>query len=282
VTAAPAGRAISRRALAGGAFVVSGAAFGAINLIWRREIAEPQVALLGAGSQLSALVASGNARLLVATGDDPTALANALAAVRRPTMRRIDILLVAGSGASLAAPALIAGDPSFRELAAIAPFPRSEEIPALRDLPVIATPREIDLPGNVTVTVDAAPADDGGERWAWRVVVGHGGASAALVSAAGDAGRFPWPSAPGLLAVASGDPLAAWEAVRPPAIAFPDAAVTPKALRAAAATAAAGPAWTLRVFPGEAARIPFADGRLELPSGAATRFLPDTATPASG
>ena len=60
--------------------------------------------LLGSGNRLSLLVTDGPARLLLATGDSPIDYENALTDVRPIFARRVDVLLVAGSGNTLLVP----------------------------------------------------------------------------------------------------------------------------------------------------------------------------------
>src|SRR3712207_3983980 len=77
----------------------------AVATAWSHDLRRPRIVLLGSGHQLSALVTGGRARLPLATGDDPVAFSNALERPRHPTTRRLDVLLVAGAGNALLAPA---------------------------------------------------------------------------------------------------------------------------------------------------------------------------------
>ena len=84
----------------------------------------PQVALLGSGNRLSLLVTDGPARLLLATGDNPIEYENALTHVRPIFARRVDVLLVAGSGSELRVPLAAYGDAHVRSATALAALPR--------------------------------------------------------------------------------------------------------------------------------------------------------------
>ena len=79
-------------------FLIAFAGSAAVFTFWLQDLSVPQVAFLGSGNRLSLLVTDGPARLLLATGDSPIAFENAITRVRPLFARRIDVLLVAGSG----------------------------------------------------------------------------------------------------------------------------------------------------------------------------------------
>ncbi len=90
-----------------------------------------------------------------------------------------------------------------------------------------------------------------------RVVVLSDGPAAAL---------FPPASAPSVLAVSGADPAAAWDLS--PAVAFVanSEMIDGPEMRAAFTASRRPPQWGYRVFPGEALRLRFVAGGVELPS----------------
>src|SRR5262245_7782713 len=77
-------------------FVLGVATTIGVGAAQTRGYSRPSVIVLGTGAQLSVLVTDGPARLLLASGDDPAALGNALARIRPIGRNRIDVLLLAG------------------------------------------------------------------------------------------------------------------------------------------------------------------------------------------
>ena len=123
---------------------------------WLQELTAPQVVLLGSGNRLSLLVTDGPARLLLATGDSPIDYENALTHVRPIFARRVDVLLVAGSGDTLLVPLAAHGDSHVRSATALAPLPRSAEAEAMGAVPSFSSPQRIRLGPSVQVTVETA------------------------------------------------------------------------------------------------------------------------------
>ena len=80
------------------------------------------------------------------------------------------------------------------------------------------------------------------------------------------ASLFPPPSAASVLAVAGADPAAAWDLS--PAVAFVanSEMIGGPEMRAAFTASRRPPQWGYRVFPGEALRLRFVSGGVELPS----------------
>ncbi len=280
-------RVVPHRTIAGVVFVAFALGFAVVQISWLQELRRPRVVLLGAGDRLSVLVTAGDARLLLASGDDPAAFGNALGRVLRPSQERIDEVLVAGEGDDLRAAALAAALPGTRSVVAVAPFPRSPDLPSLIGVPVIGAPRRIDL-GTVAVTVEAVPANDGtdegtaggateGTAWAWRATIERGASTVVVLSDGGAAARFP-PSAPGSVLVVSGeDPMAGWEIGPAPVLALPDAAIPPERLRETAAAGEPVPSSVVRVFPGEAVALEFVAGGIALPRESTVLLEPNAA-----
>ena len=158
-------------------FLVAAAGSVAAFTFWLRDLTAPQVAILGSGNRLSLLVTDGPARLLLATGDSPIDYENALTHVRPIFARRVDVLLVAGSGSTLLVPLAARGDSHVRSATALAPLPRSAEADAIGAIASFSSPQRIRLGPSIQVTVETAlpfgaDADDGisglaGDGRAW-------------------------------------------------------------------------------------------------------------------
>jgi hypothetical protein len=253
-------------------FLVAAAGSAAAFTFWLRELTAAQVALLGSGDRLSLLVTDGPARLLLATGDSPIDYENALTDVRPIFARRVDVLLVAGSDSTLLVPLAARGDSHVRSATALAPLPRSAEADAIGPIPSFSSPQRIHLGPSVQVTVETAlpfGADAEADFPAWRATVEHGETRVVVLSDGPAASLFPPPSAPSVLAVSGADPAGAWDFS--PAIAFVanSEMIGGPELRDAFSASQRSPEWGYRVFPGEALRMRFIPGGIELPSAPA-------------
>lgn len=263
-------------------FLLGAVVFSALAATWAVELRQPRVVLLGSGERLSLLVTDGAARLLIATGNDPVAFGNALARVRRAGQPRLDVLLVTGSGPDLLAPAAIAADPHVRVATGLVPFPRSADMPSLAPLAVLDTPSQIRL-GTVSVLLETAPvpdAPDNPEQRVWRATIERGPMRIVVLSDGDAASSFPPAPDADALVVVGNDALTGWTAQPVPALAAADSHLPPgRDLRAEAGRDALGPAYVVRVFPGEAVPLTFGERGLELPRGATLALR---ATPAGG
>ena len=250
-------------------FLVAAAGSVAAFTFWLQDLTTPQVALLGSGNRLSLLVTDGPARLLLATGDSPIDYENALTHVRPIFARRVDVLLVAGSGDTLLVPLAAHGDSHVRSATALAPLPRSAETDAIGAIPSFSSPQRIRLGPSTQVTVETAlpfAADADAEFPAWRATVEHGETRIVVLSDGPAAALFPPATAPSVLAVSGADPAAAWDLS--PAVAFVanSEMIDGPEMRAAFTESRRPPQWGYRVFPGEALRLRFVPGGVELPS----------------
>ena len=236
---------------------------------WLQDLSAPRVALLGSGNQLSLLVTDGPARLLLATGDSPIDYENALTHVRPIFARRLDVLLVAGSGSTLLVPLAAHGDAHVRASSALAPLPDSPEADAFGPMAAFSSPQHIRLGPSVRVTVETAPpfgADADVDFPAWRATIERGDTRIVALSDGAAAALFPPVSGASVLVVSGDDPAAAWDLS--PAVAFVAnaEAISGPEMRSAFAESRRPPEWGVRVFPGEALRLTFVDGGVELPS----------------
>jgi hypothetical protein len=242
--------------------------------IWLQDLNGPQIAILGSGNRLSLLVIDGSARLVIATGDDPIEYENALSRVRPIFARRVDVLLVAGSDASLLVPLAAHGDRHVRTTTALAPLPPSPESTAFGVIPAFSAPRRIQLGPAVDVVVETAfpfGADPATEFPAWRATIEHGQSRVVVLSDGEAASVFP-PGEPASVLVVSGeDPVAAWDVDPAVALVANADAIGGPELRSAFTQDLRPPEWVFRVFPGEALRLRFIPGGVEIPSESAMR-----------
>lgn len=260
-------------------FVIALAGTAATFAIWLQDLTAPQVAFLGSGSRLSLLITDGPARLLLATGDNRIEFGNALAQVRPVFARRIDLLLLAGSGASLQVPLAIGRDPHARSVATLGPLPPSVEASELASIPPMPTPRHIQLGPSVGVMLETAlpyGADPGTDGLAWRATIERGETRIVVLSDGTAAELFdPAPPA-SVLAVSGKAPLVAWDLEPAVALATSADEVDGQEQRDAPPARGGGPSWGFRVYPGEALRLRFVDGGIALPSESANAM---TGTP---
>jgi hypothetical protein len=253
-------------------FLVGVAGTATAFALWSGDISGPSVAILGSGDRLSVLVTDGAARLIIASGDDPIAFENALARLRPLYARRVDVLLIAGQDRELLVPLSAREDPHVRTTLLMAPLPPSPETDALDATPLLEAPRNIQLGPETTVVVETAAqigADPNETFPAWRATIEHRGSRVVVVSDGKAAALFP-PSAPAaLLAIAGSDPAAAWDLDPAVGIVANAGAIDGPEMRSAFTESRRPPRWGFRVAPGEALRIRFVEGGVEIPSGTA-------------
>jgi hypothetical protein len=237
--------------------------------LWLNDLVAPQMALLGSGNRLSVFVSDGPARLILATGDDPVAYENALTRFRPIFARRVDVLLLAGSDRSLLVPVAAHADPHVRLTTALAPLPPSPEATAVGPVPALTSPRRIQLGPSLSVTVETAlpfGVDATTTFPAWRATIARAETRIVVLSDGAAAALFP-PDAPAsVLAVSGDDPVAAWDLAPAVALVANSEAIGGPELRSAFAASHRPPQWGLRVFPGEALRLRFIDGGVEISS----------------
>jgi hypothetical protein len=250
-------------------FVVTAIGCTAVFALWRQELHPPRVVVLGSGDRLSLLVSEGPARLVLATGDDPIGFENALTRVLPLFARRVDLLLIAGSGRSLLAPVTAAGDPHVRTMAALAPLPPSPESDAIGPIVPIAPPQRIQLGPTVSVTVETAlpfAADPGESFPAWRATIERGQTRVIALSDGDAAALFP-PAEPASVLIVSGpDPIEAWDSTPAVGLVANSEEINGPALRAAFSETSHPPEWGFVVFPNEALALELVPGGIELPS----------------
>jgi hypothetical protein len=250
-------------------FLITFAGTAAVFTFWLQDLMVPQVTFLGSGNRLSLLVTDGPARLLLATGDSPIDYENAITRVRPLFARRIDVLLVAGSGETLYVPIAAHADTHVRSTTALAPLPESAEADALGPMRAFSSPQRVRLGSSIQVIVETAlpvGADAETDFPAWRATVERGETRIVVLSDGGAAALFPPDAGASVLAVSGGSPTTAWDFS--PAVTFVANAVAiggPE-MRSAFSESRRPPEWGFRVSPGEALRLKFVEGGVELPS----------------
>ena len=177
---------------------------------WTAARASPRVVLLGCGSALSVLIQSGDARVVIAAGDEPADFGTAFGQATALAGNRIDLLVVGATGKGLGVPADVARDTEVRRVVRLgSPHPGRETgdlPPGLPQLPGLA---RIDVAPGLTATIETVEipkpnADLRGDfDLAWRAQVRFGAATVTVLSDAKVAAAFPPLTSHGVLVVAS-------------------------------------------------------------------------------
>jgi hypothetical protein len=147
-------------------------------------------------------------------------------------------------------------------------LPRSAEADAIGAIPSFSSPQRIRLGPSIQVTVETAlplAADDDAFP-AWRATVEHGETRVVVLSDGPAAALFPPVSAPSVLAISGADPAAAWDLSPSVAFVANSEMIGGPEMRTAFTASRRPPRWGYRVFPGEALRLRFVAGGVELPS----------------
>ena len=166
-------------------------------------------------------------------------------------------------------------DVHVRTTTALAPLPESAEADALGRIAAFSSPRRVRVGPSLAVTVETAlpvGADPETDFPAWRATVERGGTRIVVLSDGGAATLFPPGPGASVLGVSGSDPANAWD--RSPAVAFVAnaEAIGGPEMRSAFTESRRRPEWGFRVFPGEALRLKFVEGGVELPSEPAQRL----------
>jgi hypothetical protein len=240
-----------------------------VTQVWAKNAADVRIFVLGSGSQLSILVTAGEARLLIAAGDDTTAFGNALAQALPPTARRIDVLMWAGSGQSSIVSRHAEGR-GARYLVDLNPVPApsvARELDESETLDFSGT-RRLELPKGVFVSVEVAPpsADDRDpQEIAWRITVERQATRVMILSDGAHARLFPPPGSISALIVATNDPEAAVSTNAAPVVIVNAVSVSQSELLQDMAPVTGDDQLILRVHPGQAQGLRFDDLGLQIP-----------------
>lgn len=264
---------------AGAVLLIALIGVGLAVAIWYRDIMSPRVVFLGSGNRLSVLVSDGPARLVIASGNDPTGYQNAFTAALPIFARRVDVLLVSGTNTRLLAPLAAAQSDDVRLTRSLGPIPPSLEASELGDLAELTVPARIRLSPEITLTVETAFPDDAkpGDPISWRIVVERGQTRIVILSDGKAAALFAAPPPASIIAVAGGDPVVGWNAA--PGVALVAAAENLSGPRLRERFAAANaPTWGFRVASGEALTFHFVPDGLAV-SGESAQTPGSAATP---
>lgn len=230
-----------------------------LGAVWARDDAVPSVRVLGSGSRLSLLVTSGRARLLIATGDDASAFANALGKARHPTNRRVDIVLLAGDTRDLpVASRAIRDHPESTAFTIDGPLVAHLAEFGLSPDQVIAKPTRISLPGELYVTISPSTERDGN----WRAAIAYG--DTIVWAASNTSELYAAPDSSAVILVDDYEAEAA-TTLQGKLLVLPSRAASWTTLRQDAIAADNGQFWASRVPPGRAIRLTFTSNGLRLP-----------------
>jgi len=212
------------------------------------------------------LVLSGDARILIVAGNDPIALGNSLAGVRRLTTNRIDLILdTVPGGTDL--------DITARRTISLADPPVAHRMPG-SVLPATSLPNPllIELPGDLSieVAVVARPSSADNQTPAWRALIRSSGATVVLLSRAEDAGLFPAIGPVAAIVISSGSPDIAKMKIDADLL-IVGATSSPgggRRLREEVAAKINKQMWTARIFANQALRLRFEVNGLRIPDSA--------------
>lgn len=255
----------------------------AVDAAWRHEFGRPRVVLLSSGeAALSVLVTAGDARLLLVNGNDPVSFGDALATVRRPTMPRLDVVLLTAVGGRLLGAPPLGRLEDARLVAAIGVAPQPPPGVGIEGdaWPVVTASRRFRLADGVEVTVESVPpaataSQSEAAAPAWRMVVKRGGSVVEILSDGGVGERFAATGAVSARVVAGGAALAAVGDDPAPVLAAADGALNGEAVRDRVAEGLPMARWQMVVHAGEAASLGLTDAGVTIEGDEAERAVPE-------
>jgi hypothetical protein len=252
--------------LAGLVFLLTFTAVAGLAVTWSRTAAEPRIILLGSGGAVSVLVTAGSSRLLIATGDNTTDFGNALDAALPPTIRRLDVLLVAGDG-GVVPHALRTRDARYR---AFIGLPNASVGDLATDLGVdtLTAPRRFQLAEGVIVTVNVDPVTTTDDRTSWRATISRGETTIIVLSDGADVANFEPTGFISALVVARGQPDRALINAEVHALLLSEEAARKPTWREEFARGRSPGLLVLPVANGQAATLRFVDRGLQIPAEA--------------
>ncbi|MDQ3045614.1 MAG: hypothetical protein M3R06_10780 [Chloroflexota bacterium] len=248
------------------AFIFSSVVTFMLSVVGARDLREPQVILLDAGNGISALVVSEDARVLIASGNDPIALGNALASVRRLTSNRIDVLVDTTVGDS-------SFDTPARRTISLGDFPVAHgSFSQNRPATSLPNPMLLELPGDVhlEIATRARDASAATPTLAWRALIRSAGATVVVLSRSADAALFPTVEGVTAVVVSLGTSTIADLPIDTALIVVgaTSSAGEGRRLREEVASTSGTPIWVDRLFPNQAIRLRFDVNGLVVPESA--------------
>ena len=217
---------------------------------------------------MAVLVLAGEARVLIAGGNDATAIGNALAGALPPALNRLDVLLVpTGSPSDRLAADAVHRAVEVRQTLSLAALTGNAAADPPGAATVLAAPRRLTLPGGVAIDVEVASvAADVPD--AWRAVIRSGSSTVVVIPDGGAANLFAPVPAVAAVIVTGTAPAAAVAAMRPGALIVGSTVATSTKLQSELTASVTEDLWIARVFPGTSVQLRFVAGGVRLPDDA--------------
>ncbi len=237
---------------------------------WTASMTTPRVVLLGGGSSLSVLILAGDARVVIAAGEDPAEFGRAFDRATAISSHRIDLLVVAATGSDLAVPADLAAGGSVGEVVRLgAPHPGRETGDLPHGLPQLPPLARIEIAPGVTAlieTVEIPGRDDQGDfDLAWRAEIRSGAGTVTVLSHTDHADAFGPLGSRGVLVAADGDGLDSLLPSPAGALVVNANSVEGSEIRAGLPPLLTGDLPTIRVHPGTAVTLLLTGAGVQLP-----------------
>lgn len=239
---------------------------------WTSARSTPRVVLLGSGSSLSVLIQSGDARVVIAAGNDPAAFGRAFGQATALASGRIDLLIVGATGADLAVPVDLARGNDVRQVVRLGSLHPGRETgdlpPGLPQVPPLA---RLDVAPGLTASIETieipTPKLDqpGDFDLAWRAQIRYGAATVLVLSDAEYAGKFAPLDSRGVLVAATDDDLGALLPAPSGALIVNGEDVDGSEIRSGLPSLLTAELPTIRVHSGTAVPLLLTDAGVELP-----------------
>ncbi len=149
---------------------------------WRAGARAPEIIVLGSGNSLSLLVRSGDSRLLIAAGMNIDDFDRAYGAILRPTISRVDVLVVSGMGPQLQVPEQLVSRQTARAVFSMRPMGEGQTTGALASANATVVRRATTIRLSGSVTVRLTPAVDSTDSESWQVLIEHRNSRVLMVS----------------------------------------------------------------------------------------------------
>ena len=233
---------------------------GAAMLVRDRD---PSLTVLGSGDNLSALVSAGGARVLILQGTNATEFGNAYSRSRPPLLDRADLLVVADPEANIGFVTRVA-DQIGSPLIAVLGSGESLMNAGVQVRYEFTLPHRLALPAGMALTLPSkvGPADAAPGEWVATVTCQ---AMTVLISCGPGEDIEGLPRNPAVWIRLDGSiGPEALSRIYPSAVIIPASAMSGPELRADLATLPAGAVPGFRVHSGDAARLRFADGQVDI------------------
>lgn len=237
---------------------------------WTASRTTPRVVLLGGSSSLSVLVIAGDARVVIAAGEDPAEFGRAFDQATAIASHRIDLLIVAATGRDLGVPADLAADASVGEVVRLgAPHPGRETGDLPHVLPQLPPLARMEIAPGLTATIETVeipdPDDRGDFDLAWRAEIRSGAGTVTVLSDTDHADAFAPLTSHGVLVAADGDDFGQLMPSTAGALVVNAGPVEGSEIRADLPGLLTADLPTIRVHPGTAVTLLLTDAGVQLP-----------------